>query len=314
MNFKHVFFSISFSIVVVLLVACDKNNALDSDVPSYLDPKTTVAPYVACFDSQSIPLVSVHRGGPLPGLPENALESLQAATAYGPMLLEVDVRETADGELVLLHDSNLERTTNSSGKLSDYTWEQLEAVKLKDNDGALTDFSVPRLDEVLAWADNKAIIQLDVKRGVDYKQVANAVVEADAVDSVLIIAYRIEDAVNALQVNKDLSFSISINDLSDLNALDKAGIPRNQIVAWTGVVRDMDKPIWSQLQELNIPTAAGAFWDLEAKIIQTGNTQLYLTLAKNHVDVIGSDHYKMAFDTLTERKLIDNAIQACEGI
>lgn len=304
---------VSLSTLIVALTACDKAKLLDGDNTSYLDPNTKVAPYIACIDSQGITLISVHRGGPLPGLPENALESLQAASDYGPMLLEVDVRETADGELILMHDKTLDRTTNSSGELSDYTLEQLKTVKLRDNDGALTDFSIPRLDEVLRWTNNKAIIQLDVKRGVDYQKVAKAVVDADAVDSVLIIAYRIEDAVSALKVHPDLSFSISVNELSDLNKIDKAGIPRNQIVAWTGVVSDMNKPIWSRLEKLNIPTAAGAFWDLESKIIQTGNTQPYLTLANNNVDVIGSDHYKMAFDTLTERRRIERAIKACQG-
>jgi len=129
-----------------------KNTALDAAI--------NVSSYVSCLAQQNVTLVSAHRGGPKPGFPENALETLQEAVKYGPMLLEVDVRETADGELVLLHDTTLDRTTNGKGKLSEHTLADVKALRLIDNEGKVTPFAVPTLREVLLWADDRAIVQV----------------------------------------------------------------------------------------------------------------------------------------------------------
>lgn len=278
-----------------------------------LDPKFSAAEYMACLDNNKVTLVSAHRGGIHPGFPENALESMQAAVAYGPILLEVDVRETADGHLVLLHDNTLERTTNMVGNLSDYTLSELSRVRLKDHEGALTAFSIPTLEKVLSWAKDRAIVQLDVKRGVDFAKVAQAVVDADAVDSTLMIAYELEDAVTALKIHKGISFSLMVNGVEDLDALDAAGIPRDRVVAWTGVVDQFKSQTWESLDNLGIPASAGAIWALEKKIMVSGNPQPYIELANAGVDVIAADHYRLAFDTLASQQDLDAALTACRG-
>ena len=64
-------------------------------------------------------LVSAHRGGPRPGLPENSLPAFDHALNYAPALLETDVRRLADGTFVLLHDDTLDRTTTGTGEVAD---------------------------------------------------------------------------------------------------------------------------------------------------------------------------------------------------
>ena len=64
-------------------------------------------------------LVSAHRGGPVPGLPENAVETFEYALNHAPALIETDVRRTADGVLVLMHDETLDRTTTGTGRVDD---------------------------------------------------------------------------------------------------------------------------------------------------------------------------------------------------
>ena len=61
--------------------------------------------------------------------PENTLPSFEAAAkvpVYGGM--ETDVQMTSDGVLVLMHDNTLDRTTNATGKVSDYTYEELQKI------------------------------------------------------------------------------------------------------------------------------------------------------------------------------------------
>lgn len=72
-------------------------------------------------------LVAGHRGLP-DRFPENTLPSFLGALDAGVDMIELDVRMTADEELVILHDPTLERTTNGSGLLADHTLAQLRAL------------------------------------------------------------------------------------------------------------------------------------------------------------------------------------------
>lgn len=221
---------------VVIMITVVQLQMVNAQEVQKLNPLNSASAYIGCFGLHNTSLVSAHRGGPISGYPENALETLQKTRDYGPILLEVDIKETLDGHLVLMHDQTLDRTTNGSGYVTDFTLQELQSLYLTDNNGNQTEFRIPTLKSVLNWADEHAIVQLDIKRGIDFAKVAEAIVEADAIDSVLIIAYRVEDAIEALQVNENLSFAISVNRMSDLESIRAAGFSKSQFVAWTGVL------------------------------------------------------------------------------
>ena len=63
--------------------------------------------------------VAAHRGWSAK-YPENTLEAMQAALDLGVDQLETDVRITKDGELVLMHDATVDRTTNGTGAISQW--------------------------------------------------------------------------------------------------------------------------------------------------------------------------------------------------
>jgi glycerophosphoryl diester phosphodiesterase len=132
------------------------------------------------------PLVSAHRGGPAPGFPDNAIETFERTLGAGPMLIELDVRRTADGALVVLHDDEVSRTTSGRGRVGDLTLAEVRALRLRDASGALTAFRPPSLADALAWAQGRAVLRLDVKAGVAPEHVAAAVVEADALNRVMV--------------------------------------------------------------------------------------------------------------------------------
>jgi len=69
-------------------------------------------------------ILSAHRGFQPEG-PENSLLSFEAAGRHGFDYIETDVLETADGELVCIHDPTLDRTTNGSGKVNAMTYEEI---------------------------------------------------------------------------------------------------------------------------------------------------------------------------------------------
>lgn len=68
-----------------------------------------------------------HRGGAALG-PENTLAAIEAGLAAGADGVEVDIRMTADGALVLMHDPDVDRTTNGTGRIDDSTLEQIRAL------------------------------------------------------------------------------------------------------------------------------------------------------------------------------------------
>lgn len=95
---------------------------------------------------------AAHRGGALLW-PENSLLAFRnAAETLGADFLEFDVHLSKDGQVVVIHDPTLERTTNGRGLVRAHTLAELHALRLRDRTGALTDEPVPSLDDVVALA------------------------------------------------------------------------------------------------------------------------------------------------------------------
>ena len=93
--------------------------------------------------------------------PENSLESLKNAIRFGADIIETDVRMTKDGHIVIMHDYAVDRTTNGSGYIGDLTLDDIRALRLRDNIGAMTQYHVPTLEEFIAVAKGKVWLYLD---------------------------------------------------------------------------------------------------------------------------------------------------------
>ena len=65
--------------------------------------------------------------------PENTLSSFYLGLLLGANGIETDVQKTKDGVLVLFHDGTIDRVSDGSGKLSDYTWEELKKFHIYGN-------------------------------------------------------------------------------------------------------------------------------------------------------------------------------------
>jgi glycerophosphoryl diester phosphodiesterase len=98
----------------------------------------------------NVRLVIAHRGNRI-AAPENTLRSLQGAVDLGADAIEFDVRLTRDGVPVLMHDAELDRTTDARGRVSSYLLGELERVnagaRFPGTDG--NHHPIPTLEEVL---------------------------------------------------------------------------------------------------------------------------------------------------------------------
>ena len=104
-----------------------------------------------------------HRGAA--GLaPENTLSAVRKGLATNADRIEIDVRQSKDGEVIVLHDRTLNRTTTGRGTLTHFNLSELKQLKV----GKETSFPaerIPTLDEVLALVGGKAQLVIEVKAG-----------------------------------------------------------------------------------------------------------------------------------------------------
>lgn len=93
--------------------------------------------------------------------PENTTAAVEAAIEAGADYVEVDLRTTKDGKLVLCHDETVDRTTNGKGRVKDLTWDELSKLTTTGKDGKA--YRVPELTEILQVCKDKINIYLDFK-------------------------------------------------------------------------------------------------------------------------------------------------------
>jgi len=105
-------------------------------------------------------LVTAHRGD-WRDEPENSLRAFIAAANMGVDIVELDLNRTRDGEIVILHDETLDRTSNGKGRPSDYTLAELKKFRLKDGLGVLTNNPIPTLREVMTALRGRVMVNLD---------------------------------------------------------------------------------------------------------------------------------------------------------
>ena len=105
-------------------------------------------------------LVVAHRGN-WSIAPENSLAAIDSAIRMKVDIVEIDIRKTKDGQLVLMHDDTVDRTTNGTGKVKDKTLAEIKQLRLKDKDGRLTEHTVPTLEEALLAAKGQIMVNLD---------------------------------------------------------------------------------------------------------------------------------------------------------
>ncbi len=134
-------------------------------------------------------LVVAHRGAHN-NHPECSLPSIHAAIEMGVDIVEIDIRQTKDGHLVIIHDATVDRTTDGSGRVDEMTFEEIRQLRLRMTDGTLTDEIVPTLEEALLAVKGRALINLDMKVQTILPETAAVVKATGTGDHVLLKCYR----------------------------------------------------------------------------------------------------------------------------
>ena len=157
-------------------------------------PLTALASFAAAASAAQPPqpvTIVAHRGLSQ-GMPENTLAAFRHASAQGIAVIELDLRATKDGQIIVLHDATLDRTTDCSGPVADFT---LAQVKECDSGGpSHAGERVPTLGEALAFAQTSpARLLLDIKPGAPLDRIIGEIRGARAEAKVILGLRRAKD-------------------------------------------------------------------------------------------------------------------------
>ncbi len=239
------------------------------------------------YNENSYPLVSAHRGGPSDGFPENAIPTFAEVASKMPAIIECDIAMTKDSVLVLMHDETLDRTTTGKGRVSNKTYEQLKDLKLRDNNGELTNYRIPTLEDALQWGIGRVIYTLDVKRSVPYEKVIELIRKTKAEANSIIITYSANQAEVVNRLAPDLMISATIKNRDDLNRLSELSIPDTRLIAFVGT-REPDTALYTMLRQHGIKSILGTIGNLDRSAEKAGY-QLYADFIVRGADVLSTD-------------------------
>ncbi len=138
---------------------------------------------------------SVGHRGAAGHAPENTLPSFETALGMGVDAVELDVRRSRDGELVVIHDAAIDRTTDGRGEVAALSLSELRAVDAGARfGGKFPGARIPTLREVLAWARGRTELVIEIKGdphpqpGVE-EQVLGLVAEHGMIERVMVISF-----------------------------------------------------------------------------------------------------------------------------
>lgn len=285
-----------FLILIISFLGCKDANVSKDD--AVIKDSRLIEIFKA--SNSNYPNISVHRGGKgLRFYPENCLETLQYINDSISAVYEVDVAQTKDGQLVLMHDNSIDRTTNGSGLVKDLSYAELKKYYLVDDYGNETTFKIPLFSEVLKWCKtNNIILTVDIKRSVSQKVVIDAVKEANAEDIGIIITYDVAQAKTAYKLAPELLLSVSARNDEEFDRLLEAKIPTKNMLAFTGT-RLSNASLYERLHANEIVCILGTLGNLDKQAEARGN-ELYAKWKALGIDIIATDRPFEAFNALNK--------------
>lgn len=274
-------------ILCVSLISCKKTYT--EKRTSQFENSNSILLETFAYQEGVNPLVSVHRGGKgIVNYPENCLETLQFINDSINAIFEVDVAQTKDSILVLMHDNSIDRTTTGSGLVKNKNFNQLQKFYLIDDFGNQTKYKIPNFYKVLNWAkDNNVVLTIDIKRSVDVKDVIDVVRKTKSEDIAIIICYDLEQSLKVYDLAPELMQSVSARNQKEFDGLLDSGIPSKNMLAFTGTRLSSDT-LYKNIHAKGIRTILGTLGNLDNQAAARGD-HLYITWKEKGIDIFATD-------------------------
>lgn len=234
-------------------------------------------------------LISGHRGGRENNFPENSIEVMQEVLNHLPAFFEIDPRLTKDSIVVLMHDATIDRTTTGKGELSDFTWEELQAFRLKDSEGNPTPYKIPTLEEVIIWSRGKTVINLD-KKDVPMQMIVDLIKKHKAENHVMLTVHTGAQARYYFDRLPGIMLSAFARNEREFHDLLISGVPWENMIAYVGpTINESNLKIIDQLRSYGVRCMV-SFAPTHDRLKTAGaRKQAYLEEVKKTPDIIESD-------------------------
>ncbi|MGD0159123.1 MAG: glycerophosphodiester phosphodiesterase family protein [Candidatus Bathyarchaeia archaeon] len=128
--------------------------------------------------------------------PENTLRSFKKALELGVNAVELDVRVTKDGEVVVIHDAEVERTTNGKGLVNELTLKEIKQLNTEKDE------KIPTLEEALDFLDKKLKVLIELKETGLEAKVLNTVQKKGLEKNVIIVSFLEETLRKVRELNE----------------------------------------------------------------------------------------------------------------
>lgn len=163
-------------------------------------------------------IVCAHRGWLAPSEAENSLTTMQRTVSTGPFMVEMDLHESRDGTIFMLHDSSVDRTTDGTGTLAELTDAAIAPLRLKLPDGRVTAEPIPRFEQIARWAEATpaALLMLDIK-DTPPKDVMAIVRRHRLTSRVVLLTFSRDNALQALVADPDVLISVLAKTPADID-------------------------------------------------------------------------------------------------
>ena len=226
------------------------------------------------------------------GLPkthnENSVSGISAAIAAGATHVELDCYLTTDGEVVLMHDSDISRTTDGAGNIESMTLAELRTNKLD----VFGEEDVPTLSEAIdAFAGSDAIMVLELKSSKpELAEKIKAVVEAkDFYENFVVISFSADNIAKAREVMPRVPAALLVSSVRE----DKYA---TTITAATALGAALDADLGSATLTFNRTLCdrgiAGWYWTYDDALgVKYGRIEGYTGLTNNDATAF-TDWYK----------------------
>lgn len=124
--------------------------------------------------------------------PENTLRSYKKALELGVDAVELDVRSTKDGEIVVIHDAEVDRTTNGKGLVNQLTLKEIKQLSTEKDE------KIPTLEEALDFLDKKVKVLIELKETGFEEQLLKVVQKKGLEKNVIVVSF-LEDALRKVR-------------------------------------------------------------------------------------------------------------------
>ena len=221
------------------------------------------APTKDYYNDISRPLVIAHQGGD--GIwPGDTLYAFEKAVAIGVDVLEMDAHITKDGQIVLMHDEEVDRTTDGTGLIEDMTLDelkQLDAAYKWSNDGdktfpyRATRIQVPTLEEVFQkFPQMRYVIEIKLTQNPIDRPLCELIRKHNMQDKVMIASFHDEAMQNFRKTCPEIATSASRTEVRNFVLLGKAFLSGLLAPQYQSI-----QPPYDPKESMNIPIMTERF-------------------------------------------------------